>query len=249
MDYWVYPVGTKLWKEFTRDGIRVETRLLYKTDPDSWYKVAYVWNAEQTEAIAATGPVVDVLGTPHNVPSRSECNKCHDRGGDVAIGFTALLLDHAPYDDLEDQVTLDTLIADGILSVPPDGPAAPHFPIPGSPVVRDALGYIHANCGNCHNPTSDIQDEFTTPIVMRLEVADMATPEQTAAYTTMVGVPAELQAGDATARIAPCSPDHSAVVLRMLSRGAIGMPPVGSEVVDDDGLAAMTAWINSFSCQ
>src|SRR5688572_13616865 len=27
MDEWQFPVGTKLWKEFTRDGVRVETRL------------------------------------------------------------------------------------------------------------------------------------------------------------------------------------------------------------------------------
>src|SRR5262249_55508478 len=28
MDYWTYPVGTTAWKEFTRDGVRVETRML-----------------------------------------------------------------------------------------------------------------------------------------------------------------------------------------------------------------------------
>src|SRR6185436_16445592 len=27
-DDWSFPVGTKFWKEFTRDGVRVETRLL-----------------------------------------------------------------------------------------------------------------------------------------------------------------------------------------------------------------------------
>ena len=30
MDYWEFPVGTKLWKEFTRDGVRVETRLVMR---------------------------------------------------------------------------------------------------------------------------------------------------------------------------------------------------------------------------
>ena len=33
MDSWVFPVGTKFWKEFTRDGVRVETRLLEKLGP------------------------------------------------------------------------------------------------------------------------------------------------------------------------------------------------------------------------
>src|SRR5690606_34275934 len=33
MEDWQFPVGTKLWKEFVRDGVRVETRLLQKTGP------------------------------------------------------------------------------------------------------------------------------------------------------------------------------------------------------------------------
>src|SRR5688500_10928292 len=34
MDYWKFPVGTKLWKEFTRDNVRVETRYIVKTLPN-----------------------------------------------------------------------------------------------------------------------------------------------------------------------------------------------------------------------
>ena len=30
MDFWLYPVGTKAWKEFSRDGKRLETRLMHK---------------------------------------------------------------------------------------------------------------------------------------------------------------------------------------------------------------------------
>src|SRR4051812_41872174 len=30
MDFWQFPVGTKVWKEFTRGGIRVETRLIMR---------------------------------------------------------------------------------------------------------------------------------------------------------------------------------------------------------------------------
>src|SRR4051812_6813468 len=34
MDSWGFPEGTKLWKELTRDGVRIETRLLQKVGPD-----------------------------------------------------------------------------------------------------------------------------------------------------------------------------------------------------------------------
>ena len=33
MDFWVYPEGTKLWKEFSDDGTLLETRLLWKQGP------------------------------------------------------------------------------------------------------------------------------------------------------------------------------------------------------------------------
>src|SRR5205814_165387 len=41
MDNWAFPVGTKLWKEFRRDGFLVETRLLQKVydNPGGWYEV------------------------------------------------------------------------------------------------------------------------------------------------------------------------------------------------------------------
>src|SRR5687768_2174017 len=47
MDFWQFPVGTKLWKEFTRDGVRVETRLVMRigagNTSQDWFYVAYVW--------------------------------------------------------------------------------------------------------------------------------------------------------------------------------------------------------------
>src|SRR5450432_1007639 len=50
MDHWVFPVGTKFWKEFTRDDgmghdIRVETRLVMRIGPGDqqadWFYVSY----------------------------------------------------------------------------------------------------------------------------------------------------------------------------------------------------------------
>ena len=56
-DYWRFPIGTKLWKEFGCGETRVETRYIVKTGPeeDDWIFVPYAWNAEQTEAV----PVVE----------------------------------------------------------------------------------------------------------------------------------------------------------------------------------------------
>ena len=57
MNYWRYPPGTKAWKEFTRDGVRVETRMLYKAGPEptDWVMIAYQWKSDLSDAVALPG--------------------------------------------------------------------------------------------------------------------------------------------------------------------------------------------------
>ena len=48
-DAWVFPVGTRLWKEFSFDGRRVETRYLER-EADRWVYAAYAWSEDGREA-------------------------------------------------------------------------------------------------------------------------------------------------------------------------------------------------------
>src|ERR1019366_5145150 len=49
MDEWTFPVGTKIFKEFSlpqgdaSPGTRIETRLLWKHAPKTWYRTTYAW--------------------------------------------------------------------------------------------------------------------------------------------------------------------------------------------------------------
>lgn len=235
MDNWVYPVGTKLWKEFTRDGTRVETRLLYKTGPDKfdWFMVAYAWNETQDEAVAVPDGADDVLGTEHDIPNRSDCRQCHNKMADIALGFIATQLDHEL-----GGLDLATLVADGWLTAPPAG-SAPYFEIPGTVDEVAALGYLNANCGGCHQQGSPTMDNV--PLELRLYVADLDAVESTATYRTAVGVEAKLDAPSLI--VDPGDAAASSLHQRMDSRDAIAMPPVGSELVDDAGLAIIEAWI------
>lgn len=63
MDDWVFPVGTKMWKEFTRGGTRVETRLIARVSdkPDGWAAAAYVWDRDQRNAQLSVDEVRHVL--------------------------------------------------------------------------------------------------------------------------------------------------------------------------------------------
>lgn len=243
MDFWNYPVDTKSWKEFRRDGVRVETRLLWKQGPDpaDWFLMAYAWNADQTEAVAARQGATDVLGTNHDIPRQGDCRKCHERMPDFLLGFSAFQLDH----DLGG-LNLGDLVADSRLTDPPAG----SLPVPGDNQIQvDAFGYIHSNCGGCHHENSDVMD--TTNLNLRLHVSEVGgAGDATAIHTTTVNQPKLLSQPDtAVSLVVPMSPDTSAVSLRMKSRDGsmVDMPPEGTEEVDAAGTAAVDAWINSLT--
>src|SRR5687767_9983187 len=49
-DAWVFPVGTRFWKEFSFDGQRVETRYLERQADGQWLYAAYAWSPDGREA-------------------------------------------------------------------------------------------------------------------------------------------------------------------------------------------------------
>src|SRR5258708_21271302 len=71
MEFWQYPKGFKLWKEFTRDGVRVETRLLEKLGDglNDWFMVAFKWRADKSDAHATPKGEMNASGTQHDIPS------------------------------------------------------------------------------------------------------------------------------------------------------------------------------------
>ena len=252
-DHWVFPVGTKFWKEFTRHGIRVETRLIEKLladeeDPGAWLYVTYAWNVEQTVATRAPAGVIDANGTGHDIPAPFACRTCHEgvRPGRI-LGFQALSLDFdAPVDSLD----LDELIAMQALTVDPPGAASPHYPFPteASAVEQAAFGYVHANCGHCHNPTSPVVGN--TPLDLRLVTTRLTSVANVPAYATTVDVDAAVPFSENgttyTKVIISGSPDTSGLIVRMNST-SLGrrMPSTASEITDPAGQAALRAWIEA----
>lgn len=235
MDFWSYPVDTRIFKEFSRGGLRVETRMIWKRGPnlDDWVAVTYAWNAAQDEAVRTDGDAVpDALGTGHDIPGEFACLGCHGKQPDFVLGFSAIQLDTDTA-----SFGLDELIADDRLTDPPAGGPV-FFPLPGSATDQAALGYLHGNCGGCHHPTGVARD-----IHLRLAVADMANVTDTDAFTTTVGVAPEIDIGAGTALIEAGDPDNSIVVIRMEALDNTRMPEIGSEEVDVTGVTAVRNWI------
>ncbi len=236
-DNWVYPVGTKIWKNFVVGETRVETRLLEKriagTGAAAWSLRTFGWNAEQTQATELMDGAENVLGTEHDIPDIAACVQCHaDRGPtDVILGFTAIQLNHT-----ETATTLAELNERGWVSPAVDLRDAD---VPGDADAQAALGYMHANCGHCHGGVAP-----QVGLGLWVNVADESV-EDTAVWRTAVGVPSAWRMGGATQRIAPGDADGSTMIFRMNARGrAVQMPPIATEIVHPEGVEVLTRWVN-----
>jgi hypothetical protein len=246
MDFWQFPVGTKLWKEFTRDGIRVETRLVMRIGPGDtmadWFYVAFVWNATQDATTAEQYGVPDANGTMHDVPSRTQCRGCHENlKPSRVLGFSALQLDY----DNPDGPDLRDLVGQNLLTNPPtsSGAIGPYFPLPGDLTYQQpALGYLHANCGHCHNPTSNVYAN-NTQMLLRLTVGSLGLLSTTPPYQTAVNQNGNPING-LTKIIEPNVPAQSIMIYRFESTNtAERMPALGVEIMDPAGDTTLKDWI------
>lgn len=231
-DDWRFPVGATFWKEFALDGVVLETRVLTRTgagDAD-WAAVAYVWEGD--DAIATPEGATDVAGTAHDVPDAASCFGCHGGRKSRVLGVSAVQLPEVGVDGVGLEDLRGTWLDASVEAVDP----------PGDTTAQAALGYLHANCSHCHNqirpdrvgarcydPENDL--DFHLPGTAVASVDD--TPAIQSA------VDHGIKRGDA---------DASEIIHRMSARGDLfgaGMPPLGTEVVDDEGIAALRAWIDT----
>jgi mono/diheme cytochrome c family protein len=234
MDDWSFPVGTRFYKEFSVAGRRIETRLLMRVGPGAgdWAGAAYLWDADQREARLAPEGALNVNGSGHDVPSATDCVGCHAGRRSFVLGFSAVQLGQPGV-----PLSLEALSREGLLTRLPA--RAPQ--LPGSDLDREALGYLHSNCGHCHNlrrpPRGDGPRCYDPErsIDFWLSSEPSADLWQTAALRT--AVPRFLTPGE---------PDESRLLTLMSRRGRrLHMPPLASGRVDDEGVQRLTAWIAS----
>jgi hypothetical protein len=233
MDEWVFPEGTRVWKQFSVGQVRIETRLLEKhgpTDAD-WITLAYVWDPNDEDATAAPLGEIDSHHTDHDVPAAGECFACHGGRRSFLLGFSAVQLAGIA---LAGEMDLGGLIQQGRLSNPPTSNPV----VPGNSVEVAALGYFHGNCSHCHNPTRperggarcfNPEDSYD----FTLAVGQLDGAASTPTYRTVVGH-----------AVKPGDPDGSRLYELVSSRGMFRqMPPLATEKVDSSAVANIRDWI------
>ncbi len=254
--HWRFPVGTKLWKEFSF-GRRVETRYMELGADGNWILATYVWNGDETDATLAPESGVKGVceirpGVMHDIPGRYDCMACHEGQPNRVLGFSALQLSPdrdplAPHAQTPEPgaVDLAALIRRGLLrGYPASWTKHPPRIDAATPRARAAIGYLHGNCSGCHNEEGPLASlGFSMEVAVSRSGATEPRILATAVGRTSHFHPAEFPAGPCV-RFAPGSPEQSVAVARISTRNPyVQMPPLGTHVVDDEAVQLITDWI------
>jgi hypothetical protein len=255
-DIWSFPAGTKVWKEFAFNGRRVETRLIQSLGEGRLAFAAYAWNAGETEARLAppSGVKNAVMVRPgiwHDIPGVWDCRACHVGAKEEILGFSALQLspDRDPGAPHAEPVSpgmanLATLIERKLIRDYPEAwDSEPPRIAAATADGRAALGYMHGNCGNCHQASGALE---ARGLVLRHSVRPGAPSEREilAGLERPSHFPIPGAAPGASFFLAPGDPARSAIVYRMSTRDPLRqMPPLGTAIADDEALKLITRWI------
>jgi hypothetical protein len=248
---WVFPVGTRFWKEFVFGGRRIETRMLERL-PDGWRYAAYEWSADGREATLAPAAgrrgAFDLGGgRSHAIPGVTDCKVCHEGRRTPVLGFGLLQLSPdrdpgAPHAEPAPGVDLAYLVRAGLLVGLPEAMLeAPPRIRAATATERAALGYLHGNCGHCHSADGKLAN---VGLLLRHVAGAGVEPVVASTVGRPVRKPAPGQSPETVLRVAPGHPERSALAERMGSRwAALQMPPLGTELVDEDALDLVRRWI------
>jgi hypothetical protein len=257
-DAWVFPAGTRFWKEFAFGGRPVETRYIERRSDGTWLFAAYEWmddgrDARLAPASGRRGAYALGEGRAHTIPGVTDCKVCHEGQATPVLGFSALQLSAdrdpaAPHAEVlpAPGVDLRFLRETGLITGLPDSLPVDARIAAASPMERAAIGYLHGNCGHCHNDEGPLRNLVLSLRHQVGQSGDGAAGGGEPAIATTAGRRAIKLGADGTLRIAPGDPDRSLLLRRMASRlPAIQMPPLGSVVPDDDAIALLGAWIDA----
>ncbi|MFN0006728.1 MAG: hypothetical protein ACKVXR_02380 [Planctomycetota bacterium] len=251
-DHFVFPIGTRLWKEFSFER-RIETRMLSLAADGEWRFATYLWTADERGASLAPEKGVPAAceaapGIPFDIPGRADCLACHDAGRDAVLGFNALQLSAdrdplAPHAEPLSAGSLDLgeLVRRGIVTgLPARFVETPPRIAALTPRERAVLGYLDSNCGMCHSSTGALAG-----LDLDLSYSLAAAGEPSALATTVDRVSRFRWPSDHDPlRISFADPDRSVLTRRMASRQPLSqMPPLGTRLQDVEALELVADWL------
>lgn len=250
-DQWVFPPGTRLWKQFGYSR-PVETRFIERRPDGSWRYATYVWDDDGREARLAPAagiaahPVAEAPQGRYEILTREDCRACHEGRLVPVLGIGTLQLSrdrdpmavHAETRRADD-ADVSTMVRGGqVVNLPSEYDEHPARIVADSAQGRAALGYLHANCGHCHSGEVDLGGSD-------MLLAQRARPSASAnVLGSLLGRRSEFALAGMEHRIVAGDPSRSVLLHRMRSRNAVlQMPPLGTRLVDHEAIALVEQWI------
>ncbi len=233
-----FPVDSVLIKHFLNGDDYVETRLLVNHS-NGWQGYSYEWNETQTDAnLLSDGKSVDLGGYTHIFPSTTDCSSCHTSAANTSLGVETAQLNRNSttngnnfLETLSDQEYFPARIH------PNEEPQLYSLDDDTATIAQRARSYLHSNCSGCHRPGAPSG-------FMDLRYATDFGDTNTCNIDASMG---DLGVDNAQ-RIAPGNANASTLLLRMETLNANDrMPPLASQVVDEDATQLIRQWINEMS--
>lgn len=244
---------------------RLETRFLVRNAAGT-YGVSYRWNEAQTDASLVgvggddfdlpireggtnNGGVVSggsVANQKWHIPSRGECLTCHNPNAGHALSMSTQQLNRTSQLGTSSGNLLNLLSLSGYLANFNDDPASLqkyYKPSDTSVNLEERVrSYLAVNCSYCHQENSGVVESW--------DASGHLTIEQ---KRLLYNYPLSETFHDEDDRlITPGNTANSLLWNRIQARNAIGdgtfngysqMPPIATNVVDQEGVQLLTAWI------
>lgn len=259
---WTFPAGSLFVQQINlntvdRGLLRLETRILIVGADNDLMTFTYAWNDDQSDAllitqgsqrnVRVTNSDGEELTFSHTIPSQGECLGCHNAAASRILGAaqTKQLNALFNYPDVEanqlhtfNSIDLfdnnifaigNETAAEDYSALPPSSDAA------GATLAARARSYLDVNCAQCHRangPTGSTLDLRSNIAERDLNAINIAP---SAGDLGLTG--AQL--------IAPGDSASSVLLERMRVLDGNRMPPVGSNRVDEAGVALIQDWIDS----
>ena len=234
----------------------IETRLLIK-EKELWKPLNYLWNENQTEAyldyVGKTIPVAwqDPQGKERKVnyvvPNNNQCKNCHNADNKITpIGITAAQLNQRYFASNDSINQLEFFKSKTLLKH--FTKASDYLPMPSwndvltATLDQRARAYLDANCAHCHSAVGSAKN---SGLYLNYHQNDSRKRG-----VLKPPIAAGKGSGDFQYDIVPGKPEESIFIYRMKSNDpAIRMPEIGRSVVHEEGVALLTAYIESLASQ
>ena len=240
---WIFPKGTIAYKNFSAEKKLIETRVFVKINEgagfDQWEALVYQWSSDRKKFTelkeGATIPHPLSNESEYQIPSETMCESCHVGTKDVLLGFSGLQLTK-PNETFNAKMPLsvEQLYKDKKFTTDSYSSVKHKFETPKntSEESLEILGYLHSNCGHCHNESNTAPAAFTGFFTRHTD--PMLDYRLEPVYSTGV-------AKNLFIKQSETYPLHSIMAGRM--------PPIGVAIKDKATTDKVEAWLSKFDLE